>query len=93
MRSVVVIATIPVSQRSGTAQKRWIERVQTRLNTTSSMLNDMKSVKMLGLGDKLYACVSTLRQVELQVSQKFRVLLIWQVVLCMLSTSPQSSRD
>lgn len=89
----MVIATIPVSQRSGTAQKRWIERVQTRLNTTSSMLNDMKSVKMLGLGDKLYACVSTLRQVELQVSQKFRVLLIWQVVLCMLSTSPQSSRD
>jgi hypothetical protein len=46
------------------------------------MLNDMKSVKMLGLGENLYACVSNLRQVELQVSQKFRVLLIWQVVLC-----------
>ncbi|KAJ5354982.1 uncharacterized protein N7496_012194 [Penicillium cataractarum] len=78
---IVVIATIPISQRSGTGQKRWIERVQMRLDTTSSMLNDMKSVKMLGLGDKLYACVSTLRQVELKVSQKFRVLLIWQVVL------------
>jgi hypothetical protein len=84
-RLVVVIATIPVSKKSGTAQKRWIERVQTRLSTTSSMLNDMKSVKMLGLGEKLYACVSSLRQVELQVSQKFRVLLIWQVVLCMSS--------
>lgn len=57
------------------------------------MLNDMKSVKMLGLGDKLYACVSTLRQVELQVSQKFRVLLIWQVVLCMFfQITPEGER-
>ncbi|KAJ5157847.1 uncharacterized protein N7482_008947 [Penicillium canariense] len=83
----VVLATIPVSKKSGTAQKRWIERVQTRLTTTSSMLHDMKSVKMLGLGEKLYASVSSLRQVELQVSQKFRVLLIWQIALSNMPVS------
>ncbi|KAJ5698780.1 hypothetical protein N7462_000785 [Penicillium macrosclerotiorum] len=78
---LAVLATIPVSSKSNLAQKLWIERVQARLSTTSSMLHDMKSVKMLGLGDKLYACLSQLRKIELQVSEKFRILLIWQVAL------------
>lgn len=47
------------------------------------MLNDMKAVKLLGLREKLFKAVSLLRQVELRVSERFRVLLIWQVALCM----------
>lgn len=45
------------------------------------MLLDMKAVKMLGLGEKLFNCVSHLRGVGLQVSEKFRILLIGQVIL------------
>jgi hypothetical protein len=77
-----VIGTIPVSKKSNVAQKLWIEHVQTRLSVTSEMLNDMKAVKMLGLREKLFKSVSLLRQVELEASQRFRILLIWQVALC-----------
>lgn len=46
------------------------------------MLHGMKAVKMLGLSEKLFDCVSQLRIVELQVSERFRILLIVQVILC-----------
>ncbi|KAJ5765966.1 uncharacterized protein N7511_003582 [Penicillium nucicola] len=78
---VTVIASVPISQKSNAAISRWIERVQARLGVTSSMLQDMKSVKMLGLTEKLFECVSQLRRVELQVSERFRKLLVVQVIL------------
>jgi hypothetical protein len=73
---------IPVSTRSGRAQKQWVERVQERLAVTTSMLGKMKTVQMLGLGDTLFKLVSRLRQVEVETSSRFRKLLIWQIVLC-----------
>ncbi|KAF7716519.1 Uncharacterized protein PECH_005196 [Penicillium ucsense] len=82
-----VLATIPVSKMSRTAQKNWLERVQARLAITSSMLHDMKSVKALSLTEKLLACVAELRSVELQVSKKFRRLVVGQVVLSNAPTS------
>ena len=48
------------------------------------MLQDMKSIKMLGLTEKLFESVSQLRRVELQVSERFRRLLVGQVILCKL---------
>lgn len=88
---VTVLATIPISQRSNIAFGRWIENVQTRLGITSSMLHDMKAVKMLGLSSKLFDCVSRLRLVELQVSERFRTLLVGQVILCRMTTYPISN--
>ncbi|EPS31570.1 hypothetical protein PDE_06525 [Penicillium oxalicum 114-2] len=84
---VSVIATIPVSHKSRTAQKNWIERVQARLAITSSMLHDMKSVKALSLTDKLLSCITELRSVELRVSKRFRGLLIIQAVLSNVPTT------
>ncbi|KAJ5592008.1 uncharacterized protein N7459_002377 [Penicillium hispanicum] len=78
---LAVSGTIPVSSKSNTAQKLWIERVQARLSVVSSMLHDMKAVKMLGLSEKLFQSVSRLREVELQVSERFRYLLVGQVIL------------
>ncbi|KAJ5603346.1 ABC transporter integral membrane type 1 [Penicillium hordei] len=45
-----VLAMVPVSSRSGQAQKQWIERVQKRLAVTANTLGNMKAVQMLGLG-------------------------------------------
>ncbi|KAL9118536.1 MAG: hypothetical protein Q9187_004917 [Circinaria calcarea] len=72
---------VPVSTRSGDAQKHWIERVQKRLAVTSSMLKDMKAVQMLGLTDVLFTIISKLRQIEVETSVRFRKLMIWQVAL------------
>ncbi|KAL4939785.1 hypothetical protein BDV06DRAFT_230810 [Aspergillus oleicola] len=78
---VSVIAMIPVSNRSGEAQKQWIERVQKRLEVTIKSLRSMKVVQMLGLNDVLLPLVSYLREVEVMTSVRFRKLLIWQVAL------------
>ena len=73
---------VPVSSRSGQAQKQWIERVQTRLAVTANTLGNMKAVQMLGLGNVLLPLVSHLREIEVKTSVTFRKLLIWQVALC-----------
>lgn len=77
-----VVSMIPISARSGAAQKQWIECVQKRLAITSSMLGDMKSVQMMGLSRILISIISNLRKLELKTSIRFRKLLIWQIALC-----------
>ncbi|KUM63729.1 hypothetical protein ACN42_g3370 [Penicillium freii] len=76
-----VLAMVPVSSRSGQAQKQWIERVQKRLAVTANTLGNMKAVQMLGLGDFILPLVSHLREIEVKTSVAFRKLLIWQVAL------------
>lgn len=46
------------------------------------MLHDMKAVKMLGISDKLFDSVSGLRREELKASERFRVLILWQIAIC-----------
>ncbi|KAJ0286272.1 hypothetical protein CBS470a_005964 [Colletotrichum nupharicola] len=44
------------------------------------MLGDMKAIKMLGLPEVLSGVILQLRRVELSRSEKFRKLLLWQVL-------------
>lgn len=66
------------------AQVAWIEKVQERLKITSTMLDDMKAVKMLGLSAIMSDMIQKLRQVEIQTSKVYRKLLVWNVLLCKL---------
>ena len=76
-------ATFKVSGLQNTSQRLWIERVEDRLKVTSSMLGDMKAVKLLGLTDKMESILQGLRQVEINTSKVFRKLLVWEIFLCM----------
>ncbi|KOC10592.1 putative sulfonylurea receptor/ ABC transporter [Aspergillus flavus AF70] len=78
---VCLCGTFPISARMATAQRAWVEKVQVRLTVTSTMLASIKTVKMLGLTDVLYSMISSLRQMELNTSQRFRKLLLWTVSL------------
>lgn len=64
------------------AQVAWIEKVQERLRIISTMLDDMKAVKMLGLSAVMSDMIQKLRQVEIQTSKIYRKLLVWNVLLC-----------
>lgn len=44
------------------------------------MINDMKVVKMLGLSEALYGITAQLRRDELHASEKFRKLLVMQIL-------------
>jgi hypothetical protein len=59
------------------ATVKWNEAVQKRVGETSSMLNQMKGIKMMGLTDFFRKMVRGLRVKELKVSAKFRWLLVY----------------
>lgn len=71
-----------MSKAAKTAQVAWIEKVQERLRVTSTMLDDMKAVKMLGLSTVMSDMIQKLRNVEIQTSKVYRKLLVWNVLLC-----------
>ncbi|KAI8238519.1 ABC transporter atnG [Colletotrichum sp. SAR 10_96] len=78
---VCVVGVIPISKTIGKAQTVWIERLQKRVAVTATMLGDMKAIKMLGLPEVLSSVILQLRRVELSGSEKFRKLLLWQVLV------------
>lgn len=63
------------------SQVVWIERVQERLRATSSMLGDMKVIKMLGLAPVMSVVIRNLRQTEITSSERYRKLLVVELVL------------
>ncbi|KAK2484098.1 hypothetical protein H9L39_05890 [Fusarium oxysporum f. sp. albedinis] len=67
------------------ATVKWNEAVQKRVGETSSMLNQMKGIKMMGLTDFFRKMVRGLRVKELKVSAKFRWLLVYFNALAMIS--------
>lgn len=60
-------------------QAKWLEAIERRISSTSSMLGSIKGVKMLGLQDTLMKFVHGLRMDELNISKKFRTLLVWNM--------------
>ncbi|OAA38788.1 ABC transporter [Cordyceps fumosorosea ARSEF 2679] len=91
---VVILAAIaintPISKAAKKAQVGWIERVQERLRITSSMLDDVQAVKMLGLSIVMSDIIQRLRRVEIETSKVFRKLLVSNVLLseCPQNISP-----
>ncbi|KAE8411413.1 P-loop containing nucleoside triphosphate hydrolase protein [Aspergillus pseudocaelatus] len=62
-----------------TRQAMWLEAIERRISSTTSMLASMKGIKMLGLSDLLMTCIHNLRLDELNISRNFRKLLVWNM--------------
>ncbi|EGR46616.1 uncharacterized protein TRIREDRAFT_66111 [Trichoderma reesei QM6a] len=63
----------------------WIEKVQERLRATTSLLGDIKAIKMLALPHTVSQLLINLRENEIKTSKRFRELL---VATLMLSLTP-----
>jgi ATP-binding cassette subfamily C (CFTR/MRP) protein 1 len=63
-------------------QALWLEAIERRISATTAMLNSMKGVKMCGLTDVLRDDLQQLRVDEMDISKKFRKLLIWTMFFC-----------
>ena len=66
-------------------QAMWLEAIERRIAATTSMLSSMKGVKMCGLTDVLRDDLQQLRIDELNISKKFRKLLIVTMGFCKYS--------
>nr|RBQ92112.1 hypothetical protein FVER53263_07622 [Fusarium verticillioides] len=82
---VTTIVSGIISPAMEPATVKWNEAVQKRVGETSSMLNQMKGIKMMGLTDFFLKMVQGLRVRELKVSAKFRWLLVYFNALAMIS--------
>ena len=80
--SACVCGAFFISAKTAPAQKAWVQKIQARLEITSTMLGDMKAVKMLGLSGILFNIIFKLREAELRASSHFRRLLVLIVALC-----------
>ncbi|KAM5384691.1 hypothetical protein ACJA88_002538 [Fusarium oxysporum] len=74
---VTTILSGIISPAMEPATVKWNEAVQKRVGETSSMLNQMKGIKMMGLTEFFRKMVQGLRVKELKVSAKFRWLLVY----------------
>ncbi|PYH65026.1 ATP-binding cassette transporter [Aspergillus vadensis CBS 113365] len=57
-------------------QKEWNTATQERISTTTSVLGDIKSLKMMGMVDATQCCISQLREKELRLSERLRWILV-----------------
>ncbi|KAJ5160374.1 uncharacterized protein N7482_007378 [Penicillium canariense] len=60
-------------------QAKWLEAIERRISSTSGMLGAIKGVKMLGLQNSFMTIVHGLRIDELNISKKFRTLLVYNM--------------
>ena len=77
-----VSASSWVTKQIGPRQAQWVKALQRRVGITSSMLGSMKSVKMMGLSNKLFATLDDHRIQEINLSKNFRVMSLWRLFLC-----------
>lgn len=60
-----------------TRQKLWMGAIEQRISIISTTLRSMKSIKMLGYSDHLSGLLQARRLRELDLSRKFRWLIVW----------------
>jgi ATP-binding cassette subfamily C (CFTR/MRP) protein 1 len=80
-------SVIRLTKLIGPAQVAWNKGVQQRLNLTSSILGNMKEVKLLGLSDRWSKEIQALRVRELELSKKSRTLSSERLTLSQSSPS------
>ncbi|KAJ5383032.1 hypothetical protein N7517_000943 [Penicillium concentricum] len=66
-------------------QAQWLEAIEKRITSTSGMLGSIKGVKMLGLQNSFMKFVHGLRISELDISKKFRTLLVYNMAFAWLT--------
>ncbi|OHE99829.1 hypothetical protein CORC01_04965 [Colletotrichum orchidophilum] len=72
---VCTALTTKLSTRMAPARVAWNQGVQERVSITSSMLTQIKGIKMMGLTEHFSGIIQKLRITELKLSTKFRVLI------------------
>jgi ATP-binding cassette, subfamily C (CFTR/MRP), member 1 len=70
-----------IASNIGPRQKAWIEAVQKRIALTSSILADMRSVKMTGLGSTLFPIIQNQRVEETRRMTHWLWCIVWQNVV------------
>lgn len=80
--AVTSVAGAIRSPAMGPARVKWNKAIQERIGSVSTMLSQIKGVKMMGLTDHFHKTLHRLRVHELNLSIKFRWILVQLLSLC-----------
>ncbi|KAK9420894.1 putative ABC transporter FUM19 [Seiridium unicorne] len=83
---VSIIATNYATDGIGPARAMWNQAVQKLVSSTSSMLSQIKGLKMMGLTDYIAKSIQGLRASELELSKRFRAFIV-KIVLIVVITA------
>jgi ATP-binding cassette, subfamily C (CFTR/MRP), member 1 len=70
-----------VANHSANRQRSWLEAIQSRINFTSEIFGSMKSVKMLGLSERMRQHIQQMRDDEMSISKRYRTVKIYQLAI------------
>lgn len=70
------VAAFEIGRRLAPALIAWNKEIQNRVSTTSSLLSQVKNIKMIGLKPVVTGVVQELRETEIEYSKRFRVIQI-----------------
>ncbi|KAL3417152.1 ABC multidrug transporter [Phlyctema vagabunda] len=68
---------IKIASFIGGTQVDWVRAIQRRVGITSTTLRSMRSIKMMGLVDRMSEMLQGQRIRELQLGKRFRWLIVW----------------
>jgi hypothetical protein len=80
-QTVCTFAIFRISPFVGRAFAAWNKGIEERVSLTSSILGNMKEVKLLGLTDRWAMDIQDYRVKELNLSKKARILSVYRLVL------------
>lgn len=66
----------------GARQRQWLEAIQNRVHATSSMLKNIKEIRLGGLQSHAAKKLQELRSKEISESRPFKKALVMIVTLC-----------
>jgi ATP-binding cassette, subfamily C (CFTR/MRP), member 1 len=81
MKVVSSLGSTIVANMIGNRQKIWVEAIQRRIAITSSMLESMKSIKMMGLTETISATIQGQRVRETEHQAGYRWMSVWLNVI------------
>ncbi len=78
---VCVVLSAILSRFTGPRQKLWMEKIQKRVGLTSSIIGQMKPLKISGLAETVETFIQAMRLDELKAGSHFRTVMVLSVLV------------
>jgi hypothetical protein len=89
LNSVATAANTRIAKYVPRRQREWGAATQKRVTLTSSVLGNMKSVKMMGLQETMARTIQRDRVYELDLSKRYRSFIAYMAIICWFSFCDQ----
>ncbi|KAL2131166.1 hypothetical protein VTI74DRAFT_5453 [Chaetomium olivicolor] len=76
-----IVCSTFLARYTGPRQKLWMEKIQKRVGLTSTVIGQMKHLKISGLAESVEGAIQSMRLDELKAGARFRTVIVYAVVV------------